>query len=496
MEKNQIKRNSLLEQAILEKKRRESRDLRLMLGKVPRSEIIQLLFPAYEIQEKPKLFHDSTKPDKYLIGGYGSGKTHTFSAEMGFLAYMNRPLDILSVIQTKSNSEATTLKTLEQILRDNNYGYRIEEERGGTYQNLLINFDLNSMEPACMKLASGKVPENLVGPTVAAGGIDEPFIQSEDTFKAVISRIRDPKALINEFVAAGTIEPLQMTWGFEIVDDSFKGDEDTFKIVVTMDDNKFATPEYKARMRRSLSKEMQAVYLDGKNVNLTGTRVYDGITDNSIKPFNTFRWHAGLKRIMLGFDFNVGKMTCGEIALQGKVRTQIDEYVIRNSNTEELCDMIIRRLLEKYPGVTKSKKGDYSIFIAMDAAARQRKSSAKIGSTDATIIRDAFINAGFNVSLHVPLENPPVRDRVNFVNKLAETGRFYITDNCKESILDRKYTKWKEGAAKGFIIDKSNGRSHISEAVDYPLWASQHFVEAVEESENSDIYTEAREERA
>ena len=495
MAKNNLIRNSLLDQAILEKKRRESKDLRLMLGKVPRSEIIQLLFPAYVIQDKPRKFFDSTKPDKWLIGGYGSGKTYTFSGNMLFLNYMNRPLEMLSVIQTKSNSEATTLKTYEEILITNGYKYRLEDDRGGTYQNLIIDWDHNSDQSGIMKLASGKVADNLVSTNMAAAGIDEPFIQSEETYKAVISRVRHPEALINEVNFCGTIEPLKMSWGFEIVDDSFKGDKNTFKIVVTMDDNKFATPAYKARMRRSLSSDMQAVYLDGKNINLVGSRVYDGITDKQVKAFKEFKLPAGLKRLMLGFDFGVGKMTAGELLLNGKRREQIDEYVTRNSNTEELCDVIIESLLRKYPGITGSKKMNYSIFIAMDSAARQRKSSAKLGTTDATIIRDKFIKAGFAVSLHIPLENPPVRDRVNFVNKLAETGRFIIYDNCKEAILDRKYTKWKEGTAKGFIIDKSNGRSHMSEAVDYPLWASQMFVEAIEDPEASEIYIERREER-
>jgi len=85
--------------------------------------------------------------------------------------------------------------------------------------------------------------------------------------------------------------------------------------------------------------------------------------------------------------------------------------------------------------------------------------------------------------LHVPKTNPLVYDRVQAINEMIAEERFIIYDNCVEAINDRKFVKWKNN--ESWELDKSNGRSHMSEAVDYPLYVSRNWIEANESSIDS-----------
>jgi len=455
-----------------------------------RLEIIKQLLPNYDIQDKPAKFHASTKPDKLLIGGYGSGKTYTGSAEDIFLAYVNRPLPGLIIIQSKSNSEVTTEDDLKKVCEDNHIEYWLEDDRGGTYRFFFMKFGDDEADVGKLMLASGSKPDLLKGPTVAFAHIDEPFVQPKETMEVVISRARDPKAVINEVIFTGTIEP-DLQWGHEYIDDEFKGSKDMLKIVIPTTENKYAPKDYIARMRRLYGEELAKMYIDGKNVNIAGKNAYTNFTTaNNVKPFEKFRFKEGVINLGIGMDFNVGKMCAAEIYLDGKVRKQIDEYITTDSNTKQLCNKIVQRLQEKYPGITGKNKFKYNILIVPDASGKARKSSADIGKTDATIIYKAFADAGFNFTLYVPPSNPLVYDRVQRINEMIAEERFLIYNNCTEAIDDRKFVKWKNTGS--WELDKANGRSHMSEAADYYLYVSLNFIEANEGGNSSGVETTSR----
>ncbi|MBV6480222.1 MAG: hypothetical protein HGGPFJEG_03075 [Ignavibacteria bacterium] len=466
---------TLLQQAKIEKKRRQYKNTNLDLKTMSRSEIIQVLLPNYVIQDKPRAFHDSTKPDKYVIGGYGSGKTYTFCAEGIFLNWANMGLEVLLVIQTQSNSNLTTTQSLKLICKDNSIEYESREIKGVNYFD--IAWGSKEEEIGHFLIASGYDPDSLAGPTVAAAGIDECFLQKKETFEVVIARARDPRAVINEVFFASTIKPLEQKWGHNVCENDYYGDDKTFKVTIPTTENKFATKEFIERLERNYDEETQRVLIKGENISVKGISVYRYKDTTKKKSEDLLMPKPGgsIIKLLLGFDFNVGIMCAGELWLDKFIRRQIDEYKIHDSNTDELCQLIINRMLDKYSGITDSRKLDYSLNIFMDAAAKQRKSSAKIGVTDARIVRDSFVNAGFNCHITIPNENPPVRDRVQNTNNLLDKESFVIYDNCKHSIMCRKFTKYKEGA-EGFIVVTNGLWSHMSAAVDYALWHSQRMI--------------------
>jgi hypothetical protein len=183
-------------------------------------------------------------------------------------------------------------------------------------------------------------------------------------------------------------------------------------------------------------------------------------------------------RIILSFDFNVNPMCAVEIITEGKTRYQVQEYKVPNSNTRELCENIIERMQQRY----ENWRG-LSVIITGDASGQARSSSGD--ASDYFIIKSMFDKAGFESYLFVKGANPPVRERVNFVNALLEKKQFYISDSCTHSIKDRELVSWKKGSEK-FIIDKSDREStHLSDACDYGLWATRYTIESDENMQYS-----------
>ena len=106
----------------------------------------------------------------------------------------------------------------------------------------------------------------------------------------------------------------------------------------------------------------------------------------------------------------------------------IDEIVLRNTNTDEICQSI----REKFPG----KK----IYIYADPAGNQRRTSAR-DNTDHTIITQ------WGMELRSPRSHPLVKDRINAVNRLLcnadDQRHLFVDPRCKESITALSKQQYK-----------------------------------------------------
>jgi len=461
--------------------------------KIDRTAIARMLLPNHDLYGKGEEFVASDKPDKILVGAYGSGKTTDGAAEAITLSYINHGFPGLVVIQTMGNSKRTTRVALIEMCDKNNLSWS-STKPDISYEEFKINF--GDGKEGIMWLMSGWTASNIVGPNVAWAWIDEPFIQDEATYIAVLTRIRITEAPINELFMTGTIEP-DMTWGEDFVDNSFYGNERTLKVVKTLFDNKYADPEFVKRVMARFTEEQKQMYVYAVNVDFNGKNAYSSFkSDKNVKPYKEFELpKAGTITIGLGFDFNVGAMAASEFLATSKTCDQIDEYKIADSNTEELCELIKNRWEKKYPGIFGENAYMYSIIITADTNAKSRSTSAKIGITDAKEIHKAFCNGAVNATMIIPEVNPPVRDRVTVANKMFELEQCSIYDNCEDTIKDRKLVKWKKGEDK-FRLDKSNvKRTHSSDAADYFMWLWKHQICGRDENADEDFTVYEREER-
>lgn len=156
--------------------------------------------------------------------------------------------------------------------------------------------------------------------------------------------------------------------------------------------------------------------------------------------------------ILVGQDFNVNPMASVIAVRVGDECHIIDSLEVQSSNTEEVA----REIRGRYP--------DRQIVVCPDPSGKARKTSAKAGVTDFTILED------FGFEVRAPSAAPAVRDRENNANAMYLKGdrrRVRIHPRCKALIKALSGLQYKEGTS---IRDKASGYDHVCDAADYLLW--------------------------
>lgn len=476
--------SSLLQQALMEEKKLNL-EKRFNLKKgLSRLDELNIILPNYKPQEKQSLYHKASQRQKGIKGGYGSGKTYAFIAEAILLSYINRPVPVVISYPTEDSAIASGLPVLKQLCKENDIEWSFVKD-GGDFRMV---FGTGAQNTGNIILIGQKF---FKGVTVAAVGLDEPFSQRKETYENLIARARSGKAVRQEIFWAGTPEPENMEWGFEFFERDHNNQE-LFTITVPTYENKYLSKGYLKSLENTFDAKTKEVYMMGKYMSLSQGKVYFGFErdKNTIDVDSLDHKIREIPELIISFDFNVDPMTAVEIYIDriNGLRYQVDEYLIHSSNTDELCESIIANLNRKFD--TKN----LSLIITGDASGRSKK-SASFGKSDYMIIKEWFTRAGLRYTFALPSENPPVRDRVNYSNKLFEQKKFYICENCKWSIRDRELVGWKKssGNIEGFHIDKSKkDLSHLSDAADYGLWNTRVLVDN-ELGEGEGIYFRKRE---
>jgi PBSX family phage terminase large subunit len=463
------KKLTLLEQALIEERKEKFLQSKKLTGK---SLLISLntLLPNYKPNDNQKAFHNSQAREKGLKGGYGSGKTYAYAAEAIHMAFINRPHPVLSVSQSFDNAVDTVVEKLMLLCDENNIEYDWVESKG----LFRLVFGTSQKDIARIWIRGSDKPKYLKGPTVAAAGMDEPFVQSSEAHDVVISRIREPRAARQQFFWSGTPEPETMEWGEEYFEKD-SNTKDLFTTTLSTYDNTYLPKAFIRDLENKFDAATREVYMKGKYRILTGTKLYHRFDDNC--KAESLSIDMGFSELILSFDFNVDPMCAVLIGLKGLVYTEIKDFKVHNSNTAEVAQLAavyINSYIDKY-------NFGKSIIITGDASGKRR--DTRSAQSDYDIIRDLFLDCNIPYCFCLPTENPAVRDRVNYVNKQFEKGCFLISTECKESIKDRELVIWKKGA-DGFFVDKSKGdRTHLSDAGDYALWNTKPLLYSAEGEE-------------
>jgi len=365
-------------------------------------------------------------PNRYrlMVGGYGSGKTYIGALRSIFLSYINKPLPGMYVSPTHGLAQKTIILTLKEIFRRSDIDFTFNQNKG---EFRIHNWD------GLIWIGSGDKPDSLRGPNLSWAGIDEPFIQKREVFEQMTARVRHPEATQSEIFLTGT--PEELNWGYQLVNDSRL---DIGTVNASTLDNPHLPQDYKDSLLAAYSQEQIDAYVHGKFVNLTQGRVYkDFNRDKHVMKRETEGWE-----IAAGQDYNVDANTVCIFAYTSKEIAVFDEIRLKNSGTYDMAEA----LKEKYPGIK----------VMPDSTGSARKTSSS--QSDHDIMRQA----GFQIL--APRKNPPVRDRVNAVNRLLREERITFT-NCPNLIMDMERNVWRNGD-----IDKRDPeQSHASDAMGYAI---------------------------
>ena len=188
------------------------------------------------------------------------------------------------------------------------------------------------------------------------------------------------------------------------------------------------TPEEVEAAKRDLSpKTFKQEY--EASFETSGNLIYYGFDPQ----YNVAKYKGELPPLLhIGLDFNVSKMTAPIAIKTTSGLFVVDEIVLENTNTDEMCQAI----KERYPG---------SRFIVYpDPAGSARKSSAH-GKTDHTILQQW----GFTVKSR--RGHPAVKDRINVVNRLLCNANgernLFIDPQCKTTIEALAKHQYKSGTS-------------------------------------------------
>jgi len=176
-------------------------------------------------------------------------------------------------------------------------------------------------------------------------------------------------------------------------------------------------------------------------------RVYPDFSDENISE--DVKDTGG--EIYWGTDFNVGIMAGVLASRVGNTVHIWDEVAVKQSNTDEVCQM----LKERFPGRT--------ILAYPDPTGSAHKTSSA-GRTDHDIIR----RYGFQCIS--PKAAWAVKDKINATNWMIRTAdgqmRMFIHPRCKHTIKALKNVTYKEGASD-YVIDKSANIEHWTDGLGY-----------------------------
>ena len=151
-------------------------------------------------------------------------------------------------------------------------------------------------------------------------------------------------------------------------------------------------------------------------------------------------------------DFNVGKQHTSFGAIRGGQIQWLDE-MSGHPDTEQLAAAI------------RGRFGDRKVLAFPDPTGKSRKTSAKVGRTDFTILQSAGIEVLARNS------SPGIVDSVNCVNRLLQNanGRvsMYFDPKVKDLITSMERTVWLDNNANTATLDKKDGWEHASDAIRY-----------------------------
>ena len=193
------------------------------------------------------------------------------------------------------------------------------------------------------------------------------------------------------------------------------------------------------------------------------------------------------KKFVWSLDFNVNPMcsVIGQVRETSDFRTLLtnekkleieilDEICLANSTTLEACQEFDARMIR----LAKGKS--VSIELHGDATGDRRDTRGL--KSDWMIVKEYLKERGYRFTTKVKSKNPPVRDRVNAVNRALRspdgTRSLFVHPKCSELRTDLQEVRWKRDASGNStsLLDNSDPkRTHVSDALGYLVYDYFHF---------------------
>jgi len=393
-------------------------------------------------------FHRSEARFKGFSGPIGSGKSQALCQEAIRLSYLNAGRMGLLGAPTYPMLRDATMVALLEVLDSNEIPYDLNKaENSLTLQDTGSRILFRPVEEF----------ERLRGTNLAWFGVDELTYTQEESWLRLEGRLRDP--LATRLTGFGVWTPKGYDWVWRrFIADRKPGYQ---AIQAPAFENRHILskiPDFYERLRSSYDQNFFEQEVMGAYLSMDGARVYTGfkrgvhIRGLKVIPHQPLRW---------ALDFNVDPMSSVVVQISGRTVYVLDEIVMRRATTQEACAAFLKRFPQHAAGV----------YVYGDASGSAQQTT---GASDFELVREHFmVHSTIPVQYRVPKANPPVRERVNTMNRqfLSAAGVVgaYVDPKCTELIKDLEQVCFK---ADTMTIDKDRdrARTHLSDALGYLMW--------------------------
>jgi len=301
-------------------------------------------------------------------------------------------------------------------------------------------------------------PGSIIGFKIGHAQVDEidvlPTNKALDAWRKILARLR-----VNDPSVNNGIDITSTPEGFKFLHKTFVQDpaatpelRKNYGMIQasTYENEANLPPDYIPSLIEAYPKELIAAYLNGQFVNLTsGTvyRNYDRVRCNSTETIRP------KEPLFIGMDFNVQHMAATVYVQRTNGGPGVTWHLV--ANYKDIFDTpdMINAIKERW------KDKGHRIVVYPDASGKSRK-SVDASKSDIALLREA----GFDI--RVKNDNPPVRDRVNAMNRALETGRVMLNATAcpwpAQCLEQQAYDHNGEP-------DKTSGYDHSNDATTYPI---------------------------
>jgi len=167
-------------------------------------------------------------------------------------------------------------------------------------------------------------------------------------------------------------------------------------------------PDFYERLKSSYDQKFFEQEVLGSYLSMEGSRVYTSferernVQETQPNPGAPLLW---------ALDFNVDPMSSVVVQTGGGVVRVLDEIVIRHATMKDACEEFLKRFGQHRSGV--------SVYGDASGSAQQTT-----GASDFELVREYYqVHSKVAVRYRVPSANPPVRERVNLMNRMLSRRR-------------------------------------------------------------------------
>ncbi len=383
--------------------------------------------------------------DTQIIGlsaGYGAGKTRSLCAKAVQLAINNQGFTGAVMEPTAPLIRDIWQNDFETFLDNYNIPYT---QRQSPLPEYILHLPEGDSRILCRSFENWSRIIGLNLAWVLADEIDTvaPSI-ADRAFPRILARLRSGNQ--RQFGVASTPEGFRWMWNtFGSNEAQKKTDRKLIKMRTY--DNPHLPQDFITRLEENYEKGLLQAYLNGEFCNITTGQVYDRF-NRSVHVTDTLPDITN-EPLRIGLDFNIGNMNAVVGIAIGDKLLVVDE--IKESHD---TDSIAQEIKRRYP--------QQKIYIYPDASGGNRSTNAS--KTDIQILESyGFVNQS-------ALSNPPVRDRVNSVQRLLENGKGQIRLQIHSSATKLIECLELQSYTEKGDPDKEAGYDHMNDALGYITW--------------------------